>query len=63
MPATLTPQIIWAAATDAANNRARGDGRTAWSLDDYEYAIFTYNRLANCAGLPHADQTEEGTGS
>jgi hypothetical protein len=42
---TITRQIAWAAATDAANRSMRLDGRTAWNEDDYDVAAETFRRL------------------
>jgi hypothetical protein len=60
---TMTSEIAWARATDAANEHMRNHGRIVWSNSDYNYAVSEYNYLmpdelaekcdcAKCSGIP-----------
>ena len=42
---TMTREIAWAAAQDEANRSMRKAGRKAWSRDDYNAAVETFDRL------------------
>lgn len=42
---TLTRELIHAAATDAGNRSMRSNGRTVWTVDDYNAAVREYDRL------------------
>lgn len=67
----LTRRLAWAAATDEANRQMRKAGREAWSEDDYNLAVQTFNRLwpeerdfqRNPAGLTHIDGVSVTFGS
>lgn len=45
MKPPLTRALAWAASTDAGNASMRAGGRTAWSDDDYNAAVETFDRL------------------
>ena len=42
---TLDRRLAWAAATDAANASMRAAGRSAWSDEDWNAAVETFDRL------------------
>jgi hypothetical protein len=39
--------VAHAAAWDAANNQMHAAGRTAWSAEDYDYAVQVFDRLVD----------------
>lgn len=41
----MTRALAWAAAMDAGNHSMRKGGRTAWSEDDYNTVVETFDRL------------------
>lgn len=45
MKLTMTRDLAWAAAMDEANRSMRRGGRKAWSREDYNVAVDTFNRL------------------
>ena len=45
MKPTLTMELARAAGTDAANRAMRAEGRTSWSLEDYQKAVEEFIRL------------------
>lgn len=45
MKITMTYNLAWAAATDAANRRMRKHGRTNWSRGDYNFAVRKFDRI------------------
>lgn len=48
---TLTPDLIHAAATDAANRAMRAGGRDVWSVEDYDVAAELTVRLSIIHGF------------
>lgn len=45
MRITLTRELAYAAATDAANRQMRKAGRMRWNKDDYNLAASEFERL------------------
>lgn len=55
--APLTPAIIYAIATDAANAQMRKAGRRKWSRADYSLAVRTQAQLLRHTGETHSART------
>lgn len=57
-------QLARAAATDKANRRMRRQGRTEWSLEDYNAAVAEYYRIMkdehgnDAPPIPHCRQNQ-----
>ena len=54
---TLTPDLAWAAATDAGNRAMRKRCSKAWSAEDYNAAVREYNRLFEHITWPETGPT------
>lgn len=50
----LTPDLIWAAATDAGNRSMRAAGRKVWNEEDVTAAMTEFYRLAAATDKPYA---------
>jgi len=49
----MTHEFAYAAGKDAANAQMRREGRTKWSIEDYNLCVQTFNTLLDSINLPN----------